>query len=381
MNAAALFAGGFTAGLAAGTASCTAVQGGLLIGLIRRPAKGRSDGALSSAGDCCDDGEPDADRSGDLAAVGAFLSGRLFSHIAAGALLGMLGSAVQVSPTARAALLVAAGIAVVVQAVRLLRKGGSHSTAGCSGHSAGTAIRTRTSGVARGLALGVATILVPCGVTISLEIVAVSTGSVIGGAAVLGGFAIGTAPAFAALGLLLRRLASTRLAVLAGVAAVAAGVLTIGSGLRLGGWLPGEFPFPGSPATASGPSARTANGAQAAQSAEGARVRQSTDGTRARQSTDGTRARQDADGVQRITIWATDYGFRPGIVTAAADRATEIVFRTDGARGCTRTVAIDDRDVALPDTGEETVRLPPHKTGQLSYACGMGMYVGFIRFG
>lgn len=302
--------------------------------------------------------------------MGAFLTGRLFSHIAAGALLGMLGSAVQVSPRARAALLVAAGIAVVVLAVRLLRRGGSHSGASCSAHSAETVIRTRAPGVARGLALGAATILVPCGVTISLEIVAVSTGSVIGGAAVLGGFAIGTAPAFAALGLLLRGLASTRLAVIAGVAAVVAGVLTIGSGLRLGGWLPGQSPFSGSPATASGSSTGTANDPQAARQ-----------GMRVRQSTDGTRARQGDDGVQRITIWATDYGFRPGIVTAAADRTTEIVFRTDGARGCTRTVAIDDRDVALPDTGEETVRLPPHRAGQLSYACGMGMYVGFIRFG
>jgi hypothetical protein len=185
-----------------------------------------------------------------------------------------------------------------------------------------------------------ATIFVPCGVTIGMEIVAVSSGSALGGAAALAGLALGTAPAFAALGLLLRTLASTRLAALAGIAALAAGLFTVGAGMRLGGWLP-EL---GSPAAAAG------------------------------------RALTGTDGVQRLTIWATTEGFRPGIAVAAAGRPVEIVFRTDDNRGCTRTLAIDDRDVVLPVTGARVVRLAAHQEGRLRYACGMGMYVGFVRF-
>jgi hypothetical protein len=176
-------------------------------------------------------------------------------------------------------------------------------------------------------------------VTVSLEVVAVSTGSALGGAAVLAGLAIGTVPAFAALGLLLRGLASTRLAALTGVVAVAVAVLTVASGLRLGGWLP-EL---GSPAVAG-------------------------------------QAVSAADGTQKITIWATGEGFRPGLAAAAAGRPIEIVFRTQDNRGCTRSVAIGDRDVVLPVTGEQVVRLPPQTPGRLRYACGMGMYVGFIDF-
>ncbi|WP_449066460.1 urease accessory protein UreH domain-containing protein, partial [Planomonospora algeriensis] len=63
---------------------------------------------------------------------------------------------------------------------------------------------------AAGRAPGGATVLVPCGVTLSTEAVAVSSGSAVGGAAVMAGFAAGTAPAFALLGMVLRRVAATR---------------------------------------------------------------------------------------------------------------------------------------------------------------------------
>lgn len=344
VNAAALFLGGVAAGLAAGTASCTVVQGGLLIGLIR-PVRSS----------CC---PPDATREArhrttgggsrrELTVVGAFLSARLLAHLAAGALLGLAGSAVQVGPQARAVLLVAAGVAVLVLTARLLLPGRGRRC-GCA-HRPAQREPEAIRGILRAAGLGFATILVPCGVTISMEIVAVSTGSALGGAAILAGFAIGTAPAFAALGLLVRGISATRsaargvLTALTGVAALAAGIFTIGSGLRLGGWLPDL----GSAAT---PVASAAH------------------------------ARQGPDGIQRLTIWATGDGFRPGIASAAAAQPIEIVFRTRDNRSCTRTLSIDGRDVVLPVTGEQPVRLPPQEPGRLRYACGMGMYVGFIRF-
>ncbi|MEV4298695.1 urease accessory protein UreH domain-containing protein [Microbispora rosea] len=381
MNAAALFAGGLAAGLAAGTASCTAVQGGLLIGLVARPG---------------DRGGP----SRGFAPVAAFLTGRLAAHTALGALLGLAGAAVEVGPRTRAALLVAAGTAVVVLAVRMLRR---RREAGCAparkapaaargdpggcvcpdgGHGQGTAppgrapstphdsapsplldsapsappdnaargtgspgTGARSPALARAAALGMATIFVPCGVTIGMEVVAVGAGSTLGGAAALAGLALGTAPAFAALGLLLRTLVSARLAALAGIAALVAGLFTVGSGLRLGGWLPDlSMPQFGSPAAAAG------------------------------------RALTGTDGVQRLTVWATEEGFRPGIAVAAAGRPVEIDFRTKDNRGCTRTLAIDGHDVVLPVTGERVVRLAARPEGRLRYACGMGMYVGFVRF-
>ncbi|GGT03889.1 sulfite exporter TauE/SafE family protein [Nonomuraea spiralis] len=291
MEAVTLFAGGVAAGLVAGTASCTAAQGGLLMGLV-----GRHDGR-------------------DPVQVAWFLGGRLASYTLAGTLLGLLGSAVSLPPRARALLLIAAGCAVIGFAVRLLR-GGSHAC----GEPA------RPAGY-RAPLLGAATILVPCGVTLGMEMLAVSSGSPLSGAAAMAGFVLGTAPAFALLGYVLRRVSRTRLARLAGVLAIAAGLWTVVAGLNLGGWTPGATP------AAAGPAART------------------------------------------VTVYATRDGYRPATVSARANVPVEIIFkRVD--QGCTSTVTIDGRDVALP----ATVRLPPHRPGSLRYVCGMGMYSGFIRF-
>ncbi|MBG0821079.1 sulfite exporter TauE/SafE family protein [Planomonospora sp. ID91781] len=369
-----LFTGGLAAGAVAGTASCTAAQGGLLAGLVpgaRQSGRGRGapggtprggtaprrtsggpcspgSGGVSGAADggCHPSREPSGPK-----AVTLFLAGRLASHVAAGVLLGLLGSAVRLGPPVRAALLVAAGIAVTGFGLRLLVRGSASCPPDASaspadptpvpppapGGPAPSARRAEPRSARRAVLLGAATVLVPCGVTLSTEAVAVSSGSAVGGAAVMAGFAAGTAPAFALLGLVLRRVTATRLAALAGVAALAAGLWTAGSGLRLGGWLPSS-----GGAAAAVPPVRPV----------------------------------DADGVQRIDVWATDRGYRPGIVTARAGVPTEVSFHLAGAPGCTGTVTVDGRDLRLP----AAVRLAPRRPGSLRYVCSMGMYVGFITF-
>nr|WP_260407736.1 sulfite exporter TauE/SafE family protein [Planomonospora venezuelensis] len=335
--------------MVAGTASCTAVQGGLLAGLAT--------GAPPARSGCC---QASSGLSG-TGAVALFLTGRLTSHLAAGTLLGLLGSAVRLSPGARAVLLVAAGLAVIGFGLRAFarapaRRGAGPEPAAPARGSAGPGAAARgpsesspappgsagragvPPGAGRAVLLGAATVLLPCGVTLSAETVAVSSGSALGGAAVMAGFAAGTAPAFALLGLALRRAASTRLAALAGVLALAAGVWTVTSGLRLGGWLPG----PAAPAAAADTAPRPVL----------------------------------AGGVQRIDLWATDRGYRPGIVAARAGVPVELVFRVAGDPGCARTLTVEGRDVPLP----AVVRLGPRPAGTLRYSCSMGMYAGFVVF-
>ncbi|MER6176199.1 sulfite exporter TauE/SafE family protein [Streptosporangium sp. NPDC001681] len=349
----------------AGTTSCAAVQGGLLTGLSSggRSACSGGRGGLAS-------GPSNPAKPSNLAAVALFLAGRFGSHVAAGALLGLAGSAVQLGPQLRAALLVVAGIAVMIFGIRTFGRERDHGPEpdghGCGhppengkpdgGHGPDGAADGRaswrgavsriTAPAPRAVALGAATVLLPCGVTLSVEMVAVSSGSASGGAAVMAGFVAGTAPAFALLGLILRRAAATRLAALAGVVALAAGLWTVSSGLRLGGWLPGS----GGPALAAGHPAPATDGPA------------------------GTATR--TGDVQRIEIWATRDGYRPGVVTGRAGVPTELVFHLGGDPGCTRTLTIDGRDVALP----ATVRLGARDAGSLRYSCSMGMYVGFVKF-
>jgi sulfite exporter TauE/SafE len=295
----ALLLSGMAAGLVAGTASCTAVQGGLLVGLTSGSRQAR-----------------------DPLLVAWFLAGRLASYSLAGALLGLVGSAVALPPEVRALLLVGAGVAVIAYAIRLLRR--PHD--GCE-----TPRReTRSAPL-----LGAATILIPCGVTIGMELVAISSGSPVGGAAVMAGFVVGTAPAFALLGWVLRWMSRTRLAKLAGVAALVAGVWTAGSGISLGGWL-----------------------SSAASPVAAAFV-----------------VPPSSNATETVTVWATRSGYRPGMVSAHAGVPVQIIFKLVD-QGCTGTVTIAGRDVALPTT----VSLPPQPPGTLRYVCGMGMYTGFIKF-
>ncbi|RJL30546.1 sulfite exporter TauE/SafE family protein [Bailinhaonella thermotolerans] len=297
--------------MVAGSASCTAVQGGLLVGMSAH----------------CRDQAPRR----DLAAVGGFVGGRLASHALVGALLGWLGAAVTLNAPTRAALLVAAGLAVMAFAARLL----------VTGHVTGPVGTASAPDLGRAVVLGAATVLIPCGVTLTVELVAVSSGSPLGGAAVMAGFVLGTAPAFAALGLVLRRVTRGRAAAVAGVIALLAGAWTVVSGLRLGDWLP-EF------------------------------------GSRAAAVTAATAVRPD--GTQTITVWATGRGYRPGFVSARAGMPTELVLRTHETSGCARRLTVAGREVTLPATGEVRVSLGVPAPGRLRYVCAMGMYTGFIDF-
>ncbi|MDF2706821.1 MAG: hypothetical protein K0R62_2473, partial [Nonomuraea muscovyensis] len=256
-------------------------------------------------------------------------------------------------PTTRAVLLLAAGVLVVAFAVRLLRRTDtsrtdtSHTDTSHTGTNRAE-VRCADGGCApeRGAVarlgarltspplLGAATVLVPCGVTLSMEMIAVTSRSAAGGAAVLAGFVVGSSPAFALLGYVLRRLSRTRVARLTGVAALAAGLWTVGTGLNLGGWLPRPTP----PAAA-------------------------------------VTGRDTAARPPTVTIWAMRDGYRPGYAKLPAGVPVEIVFRP-AEQGCTGTVTITGRDVALP----ATVRLPPQRPGTLRYVCGMGMYTGFLNF-
>jgi sulfite exporter TauE/SafE len=328
--------GGLAAGLLAGSATCTAVQGGLLVGLARPSGAGRATGCGATPGHGTGCGHGCAPAVSDGRVVAAFAAGRFASHVLAGALLGLLGGAVRLGPTPRAVLLVAAGILVVALAARLLRRARPRGSPGPAAAGCRCTPAGRAPGRVRALALGAATVLVPCGTTLGVEAVAVSTGSAAGGALVMAAFAAGSTPAFAVLGLLLRRAAATRFAAIAGAVAILAGLWTIASGLRLGGWLPELGTPPASAATAM--------------------VR--------------------PDGVQTVTVWATAEGYRPAVVVLRANVPTEVVFRVTDDAGCARTLSLEGRDLALP----ATVRLPPRPPGPLRYACGMGMYPGVLHF-
>ncbi|MEU0684433.1 urease accessory protein UreH domain-containing protein [Streptomyces albogriseolus] len=370
---------GVSTGLLAGGASCAAVQGGLLAGAVTRrdPAQARvptrtSPSSASSAKKRPRAASPSPARraaataspeptAGNLAPVGAFLAGKLLSHTILGALLGIFGAALQPSPRAQAVLLIIAGTLMVLFALDLFGVKAVGRLVPRPPASFGRLVRrsTRTNSMATPALVGFATVLVPCGVTLSMELVAITAGSPLAGAAVMAGFVLGTAPLFAVLGYLFRRSGralSGRLGIATGIVVLAVAAWTIGSGPQAGGWV--SFSTGSSPAAVAAP-APSGGGKGAA---------------------DGP-VSIDASGKQTVVLTVTDF-YEPTAFTAKAGVPTTLVLRGKDSGGCARAFTIPKLGVQkiVKRDGDTKVDLGTREPGTLRFSCAMGMQSGQITF-
>jgi sulfite exporter TauE/SafE len=225
-------------GLFAGGISCAAVQGGLLAGLITRQQADREPVAAQNASS--ESRSWRGQLGDDLAPVGGFLLGKLAAYTVLGALLGALGGVVQLSQGARTWLQIGAGLLIVTFGLAQLGVPGFRRIVVEPPASWMRLVRSRArsqAALAPAL-LGVATVLLPCGVTLSVEALALATGSPWRGAAIMAVFVIGTSPLFAILGYAARKAATVwrgRLVAATGIAVIAMGLYTLNGGLELAG--------------------------------------------------------------------------------------------------------------------------------------------------
>ncbi|RSM62037.1 hypothetical protein DMB66_23030 [Actinoplanes sp. ATCC 53533] len=340
-------------GLFAGGVSCAAVQGGLLAGLVMRQ---RQHTTATS-------GRPGlaARLADDLAPAAGFLTGKLLSHTLLGALLGALGATVQLSVTVRTMTQIAAGVLVVVFGLAQLGVPGFSRVMVEPPASWSRLVRGRarsTSAAAPAL-LGFASVLIPCGVTLSVEALALASGSAAAGAAIMAVFVAGTAPLFTALGYLARKAAGAwrgRLSIATGVVVLAMGVYTLNGGLELSG----------SPLAASRVAETLGLGDPPVTS------RAAPD--------DAPPLSTTADGTQQVIVTAVTGAYRPGNIRVTAGTPTTLIVRSRDADGCVRAFVIADRDIQriLPADGDTVIDLGVLKPGRLDYSCGMGMYTGHL---
>lgn len=347
-------------GLLAGGVSCAAVQGGLLTGLIARQRADASHGRSAAASGRRSQAPDQAERTSvqrlgdDVAPVGAFLAGKLVSHVVLGALLGALGGVVQLSVGARTALQLIAGVVIIVLGLAQLGVPGLRALVVEPPAAWQRLVRRRArsqSALAPAL-LGVATVLIPCGVTLSVQALALASGSALHGAAIMGVFVLGTSPLFAVLGYAARRAATVwrgRLALVTGLVVVVMGLYTFNGGLELAG-----SPLAASRVTAALASSSAPEPQLGAATVQGGR--------------------------QEIVITARTGAYSPDEVRVRAGMPTTLIVRSDNARGCVRSFLIPDRNVdeVLPVDGDTRIDLGLLAPGALRYSCGMGMYTGTI---
>lgn len=193
----------FLTGLTSGGFTCAAMQGGLLASTIANQKISSGHGHKDSSQISKQSFEKGFGVD-DWAGVTAFLTTKFLIHVILGFFLGWLGSVMTLSLNMRlffqgfAALFMFASAMnlleihpifryVVIAPPKFARKLIKNNT-------------TANSIFAPGL-LGFLTVLIPCGVTQAMEILAINSGSPIQGALIMGSFVLGTGPMFILIGI------------------------------------------------------------------------------------------------------------------------------------------------------------------------------------
>lgn len=323
----------FLTGLTTGGFTCLAVQGGLLASSVTQTAN--------------------ADSKTKARYVGAFLFAKIIVYTTLGVLLGLLGSKLIISPQLQGLMQIFAGFFLLATAARLLELHPVFRYFVIQPPRFALKLArnaSRASLFAPGF-LGASTILIPCGVTQAMMVLAVSTQNPLLGASIMAAFIIGTSPVFFALGMtaneLLKRKALGYVAV--GVIAIL-GIQSINAGQALRGSvhiLQNYY--------------KAATGQLDKEIYAQGRV-----------------AGVTSEGKQQATINVKKYGYSSNITTLKAGVPVKLNLVTENANGCTRAFRIPALGVSklLPVNGSETVEFIPKTAGKLVFTCSMGMFTG-----
>jgi uncharacterized protein len=351
----------FVTGLTTGGLSCLAVQGGLLASSLAHQIEQDylqqtaqlKPGKKSRV-------QPQAPvRSNSALPIALFLLAKIVAYTLLGALLGWLGSYLTLSPMTRAMLMIAIGVFMVGNALRMFNVHPIFRYFSIEPPKFITRYIRRT---AKGtdtftpIFLGALTVFIPCGVTQAMMAAALGTGSAAMGAALLLAFTLGTSPVFFVVAYLTTELGS-RLEKLfmrfVAVVVLILGLVTVNGGLNI----------LGSPLSAQNLSRGLfpSNDAGAAEAEYAAPVA--------------------ANG--ELILQVQNEGYFPQTLKAPAGQDVTLNLVTDQTYSCSRDFVIPALDFyeLLPDTGTVQVSIPAQEKGStLFFTCSMGMYTGQIVF-
>jgi sulfite exporter TauE/SafE len=293
-------------------------------------------------------------RSSAAVPILLFLASKLVAYTLLGALLGWLGSFLALSPVTRAVLMIAIGIFMVGNALRMFNV---HPIFRYFSIEPPRFITRYIRRTAKGtdtvtpLFLGLLTVFIPCGVTQAMMATALGTGSALTGAALMLAFTLGTSPVFFIVAYLTTELGA-RLEKFfmrfVAVVLLVLGLVTLDGGLNLMG---SPYSF--------------------TNFARGLTTPASASGTPA--------SAPSAD----LTLMVENDGYFPQTLTATAGQSVVLNLVTDKTYSCSRDFVIPDLNFyqLLPDTGTVQVTIPAQPAGtKMFFTCSMGMYTGTIMF-
>ena len=179
----------FLTGLFVGGLSCLAVQGGLLAATLAQGEEEKLKDKMN--------------KSGNALPIASFLLAKLVAYTILGFLLGSLGSAFQLSLTAKVVMQFAVAIFMIGTALNLLNVHPIFRYFVISPPRFLTKLvrkQSKQSSLFAPVLLGAFTVFIPCGTTQAMMALSIGSASPFMGAAILAAFVLGTSPLFFVLG-------------------------------------------------------------------------------------------------------------------------------------------------------------------------------------
>lgn len=326
----------FLIGLTAGVSTCMALVGGLILGMSARHSEKH----------------PEASTIQKFRPHIYFNLGRILLFALFGGILGSLGSVFQLSSLTLGVITVLVGIVMLVVGLQLIEIFPFMNSLkltlpkflskiiGVKKHQGEYSHKSS-------IILGAMTFFLPCGFTQAMQLYAISTGSFVSGALVMGTFALGTAPGLLGIGGLtsvVKGIFAKRFFKFAGILVIFFSLFNISNGYNLTG-----FQFSSG---SSGQSAITENDPNV----------------------------QLKDGKQIVTMTQSGSGYSPNKFTVKKGIPVKWVITSSNPNSCASSILLSKMNISKRlSGGENIIEFTPTEVGALKFSCSMGMYTGVFN--
>jgi len=337
----------FLVGITAGLSTCMALVGGLILGISARHAEKH----------------PEATPMQKFRPHLFFNLGRIGGYALLGGILGAIGSAVQFSSGTLGLMTIVVGIVMLMLGMKLIgifprmEKGGITLPSGIS-KLLGIQKHTKEYNHRSSMITGALTFFLPCGFTQAMQLYAVSTGSFLHGALIMGVFALGTAPGLLGIGGLtsvVKGIFAQRFFKFAGVLVIFLALFNINNGFTLA-----KISLQGKNASCSSSNICTTPPAGQGDSNVGI-------------------AAQSDQGVQKIYMTEDGSGYAPKVLTVKKGIPVQWIVDAKEPYSCASSLMVPSLGIRKSlKAGQNTIEFTPTESGTIPFSCSMGMYTGTI---
>lgn len=324
-------------GLTAGFSTCMALVGGLILGVSARFSEIR----------------PNASGLEKFKPHLFFNAGRILSYTVLGGVIGLAGSMFQLSSFSLGLMTLAVALVMLTLGIQLtglfprLENFKLTLPTSISKFLGLKDQKNQEYSHKNSFIMGATTFFLPCGFTQAMQLYAISTGNPIAGAAIMGVFALGTAPGLLGIGgitSLVKGVFAQKFFKFAGVVVVALSLFNLNNGLNLLGWDINSLVATGTNVLAA--------------------------------TSDSNTVTQEGN-AQIVRMKQTSSGYEPNSFTIKVGVPVKWIITSLDPNSCAASILASKIGIRTNlHPGENTFEFTPKETGKIPFSCMMGMFRG-----